>query len=73
MQLRSDRSDNIFDVANTKDVWALVNINETDIDRIDLGMKAEVTTLSYPDKVFHGELTRYLKLSIHKPMLCRQE
>lgn len=62
MQLRSDRSDNIFDVANTKDVWALVNINETDIDRIDLGMKAEVTTLSYPDKVFHGRIDKIFKI-----------
>ena len=62
MQLRSDRLDNIFDVANTKDVWALVNINETDIDRIDLGMKAEVTTLSYPDKVFHGRIDKIFKI-----------
>jgi cobalt-zinc-cadmium efflux system membrane fusion protein len=62
MQLRSDRSDNIFDVANTKDVWALVNINETDIDRIDLGMKAEITTLSYPDKVFHGRIDKIFKI-----------
>ena len=62
MQLRSDRSDDIFDVANTKDVWALVNINETDIDRIDLGMKAEVTTLSYPDKVFHGRIDKIFKI-----------
>ncbi|MDE5429394.1 efflux RND transporter periplasmic adaptor subunit [Elizabethkingia meningoseptica] len=62
MQLRSDRSDNIFDVANTKDVWALVNINETDIDKIELGMKAEVSTLSYPDKVFYGKIDKIFKI-----------
>ncbi|MHC6199749.1 efflux transporter periplasmic adaptor subunit [Elizabethkingia miricola] len=62
MQLRSDRSDNIFDVANTKDVWALVNINESDIDKISLGMKAEVSTLSYPDKVFHGRIDKIFKI-----------
>ena len=28
MQLRSDRTDNIFDVADTKDVWAMANVNE---------------------------------------------
>ena len=49
-------------MANTKDVWALVNINETDIDRIDLGMKAEITTLSYPDKVFHGRIDKIFKI-----------
>ena len=62
MQLRSDRSDNIFDVANTKDVRALVNINETDIDKIELGMKAEVSTLSYPDKVFYGKIDKIFKI-----------
>ena len=62
MQLRSDRTDNIFDVANTKDVWAIMNINESDIDKISLGMKAEVSTLSYPDKLFYGKIDKIFKI-----------
>lgn len=62
MQLRSDRSDNIFDVANTKNVWAIMNINESDIEKISLGMKAEVSTLSYPDKVFYGKIDKIFKI-----------
>ncbi|NAW50332.1 efflux RND transporter periplasmic adaptor subunit [Elizabethkingia argentiflava] len=62
MQLRSDRTDNIFDVADTKKVWALVNVNESDIDKISLGMKAEVSTLSYPDKVFYGKIDKIFKI-----------
>lgn len=62
MQLRSDRSDNIFDVANTSNVWAIVNINEADIDRIALGMQAEVATLSYPDKKFYGKIDKIFKI-----------
>lgn len=62
MQLRSDRSDNIFDVANTKNVWAILNVNEADIDKISLGMEAEVTTLTYPDKIFYGKVDKIFKI-----------
>lgn len=62
MQLRSDRSENIFDVANTTNVWAIMNINEADIDKISLGMPAQVSTLSYPDKVFDGKIDKIFKI-----------
>lgn len=62
MELRSDRSENIFDVANTKNVWAIMNVNEADIDKINLGMKAQVSTLSYPDKVFFGKIDKVFKI-----------
>lgn len=62
MELRSDRSENIFDVANTKNVWAIMNVNEADIDKISLGMKARVATLSYPDKVFYGTVDKIFKI-----------
>ncbi len=62
MQLRSDRTDNIFDVANTRDVWAIINVNEADIEKISLGMKAAVSTLSYPDKIFYGKIDKIFKI-----------
>ncbi|MBV6881063.1 efflux RND transporter periplasmic adaptor subunit [Epilithonimonas ginsengisoli] len=62
MELRSDRSENIFDVANTKNVWAIMNVNEAYIDKINLGMKAQVSTLSYPDKVFFGKIDKVFKI-----------
>jgi cobalt-zinc-cadmium efflux system membrane fusion protein len=62
MQLRNDRSENIFDVANTTNVWAIMNVNESDIDKISLGMKAQVSTLSYPDKVFDGKIDKIFKI-----------
>lgn len=62
MELRSDRSENIFDVANTKNVWAIMNVNEADIDKINLGMKAQVSTLSYPDKLFYGKIDKIFKI-----------
>ncbi|HJY11237.1 MAG TPA: efflux RND transporter periplasmic adaptor subunit, partial [Flavobacterium sp.] len=56
--LRSDRSENIFDIAEISEVWAMANINETDIDKVKLGIDADVTTLSYPDKVFKGKVDK---------------
>lgn len=58
MLLRNDRSDNIFDIAEISEVWAMANINETDINKIKLGIDASVTTLSYPDKIFKGKIDK---------------
>lgn len=58
MILRNDRSDNIFDIAEIKDVWALANVNETDIDQVKMGIDASVSTLSYPDKKFYGHVDK---------------
>jgi membrane fusion protein, heavy metal efflux system len=62
MQLRSDRTDNIFDVAEIDDVWAIANVNESDIGLIKTGMDAAVTTLSYPDKVFKGKVDKIFNI-----------
>jgi cobalt-zinc-cadmium efflux system membrane fusion protein len=58
MLLRNDRSENIFDIAEISEVWAMANINEIDINKVKLGTSASVTTLSYPDKAFHGKVDK---------------
>ncbi|REG96035.1 efflux RND transporter periplasmic adaptor subunit [Flavobacterium aquicola] len=58
MLLRSDRSENIFDIAEISEVWAMANINEIDINKVKLGIDADVTTLSYPDKTFKGKVDK---------------
>ena len=60
--LRSDRSDNIFDIAQIDDVWAIANVNESDINQVKLGVDADVTTLSYPDKVFKGKVDKIFNI-----------
>ncbi len=62
MLLRDDRSDNIFDIAEISQVWAIANVNETDINQVKLGMNATVTTLSYPDKVFMGKTDKIFNI-----------
>ncbi len=58
MLLRNDKTDNIFDVAEITNVWAIANINESDISQVNLGNDAEITTLSYPDKKFNGKVDK---------------
>ncbi len=57
-QLRSDKSDIIFSIAQIDEVWVLANVNESDIARVQVGYEAEVKTISYPDKIFSGKVDR---------------
>lgn len=58
MQLRSDKGEAMFAIAQIDEVWVMANVNESDISKISQGMEAEVRTISYPDKVFHGKVDR---------------
>lgn len=62
MLLRNDRSDNIFDIAEINEVWAIANVNESDIDQVKLGIDAAVTTLTYPDRVFNGKVDKIFNI-----------
>ncbi|HSY62261.1 MAG TPA: efflux RND transporter periplasmic adaptor subunit [Cytophaga sp.] len=62
MLLRNDRSDNIFDIAEIDNVWAIANVNESDINLVRLGIDAAVSTLSYPDKKFYGKVDKIFNI-----------
>lgn len=62
MQLRSDRSDNIFDIAQIDDVWAIANVNESEIQQVRLGVDAYVTTIGYKDKEFRGRVDKIFNI-----------
>ncbi|MEP6949760.1 MAG: efflux RND transporter periplasmic adaptor subunit [Ginsengibacter sp.] len=54
--IRNDNSQNLFTISNMQDVWVWANVFETDIQKIKAGQPADVTTLAYPGKVFHGKV-----------------
>ncbi len=58
MDLRPDAGDNLFTISDLKEVWAIANVFETDIAKIQIGSAAEITTLSYPDKKFIGNVDK---------------
>ncbi|GAB4054128.1 efflux RND transporter periplasmic adaptor subunit [Spirosoma litoris] len=58
MELRSDDPENLFTISNLDHVWALANVYESDLANIKEGDQATITTLSYPDKIFHGRIDK---------------
>ncbi|MCK7558369.1 efflux RND transporter periplasmic adaptor subunit [Chitinophaga sedimenti] len=56
--LRSDKTDALFSIAQIDEVWVLANVNETDISRVAVGYEADVNTMSYEGKTFHGKVDR---------------
>jgi len=58
MQLRPDNSESLFTVADLSDVWALVNVYESDIAKIKEGDEVSISILSYPDKKFTGRISK---------------
>ncbi|MBS0030176.1 efflux RND transporter periplasmic adaptor subunit [Chitinophaga hostae] len=58
MQWRPDNTDPIFVIADLNNVWAMINIFESDIASIREGDRVEMSTLSYPDKSFSGKIDK---------------
>ncbi|WEK33776.1 MAG: efflux RND transporter periplasmic adaptor subunit [Candidatus Pseudobacter hemicellulosilyticus] len=62
MQLRPDNNEPLFVVADIRNVWAMVNIYESDISFIHQGDSVHITTLSYPDKIFYGIIDKIYQM-----------
>lgn len=58
MKIRSDMQETIFTISQLSDVWVVANVYESDISKIKLGYDANITTLSYPDKVLKGKVDK---------------
>ncbi|PSL45533.1 cobalt-zinc-cadmium efflux system membrane fusion protein [Chitinophaga niastensis] len=56
--VRADNSTNLFTISDLKNVWIIANVYESNIGQVHLGDNVEVTTLSYPGKVFHGKVDK---------------
>jgi cobalt-zinc-cadmium efflux system membrane fusion protein len=58
MQVRPDNNENLFAVADLSDVWAMINIYESDISKVKEGDEVNISILSYPDKPFKGKISK---------------
>ena len=58
IQLRADNSENMFAIADLSSVWVIINVYESDINKIRTGDKVDITPISYPDKIFEGEIDK---------------
>lgn len=57
-QLRADNSSVLFSIAEINEVWAIANVNESDISKVQINYDAEVTTLSFPDEKYLGKIDK---------------
>ncbi len=75
MVFRTDGQSNLFTIADLRYVWAVGNVAESDIPDVQPGYLAKVTTVSYPDKVYDGSISRIMSVidSASKVMKVRIE
>ncbi len=62
MAIRPDNTNDLFTISDLKDVWVLANVYESNISQVHLGDDVNVTTLSYPGRVFHGKVDKILNV-----------
>jgi len=62
MAIRTDNSNNLFTISDLKTVWVLANVYESNISQVHLGDDVQVTTLSYPGRIFPGKVDKILNV-----------
>ncbi len=60
--IRTDNNAGLFTISDLKDVWVQANVYEQNIDKVHEGDEADVTTISYPDKVFKGRVDKIMNV-----------
>jgi membrane fusion protein, heavy metal efflux system len=62
MTIRSDNATDLFTISDLKNVWVWANVYESDINKVHLGDDVDITTLSYPGKVFKGKVDKVMNV-----------
>ncbi|MDR3654013.1 MAG: efflux RND transporter periplasmic adaptor subunit [Paludibacter sp.] len=62
MSIRPDNSTNLFTISDLKSVWIIANVYESNISMVHLNDAVDVTTLSYPDKIFRGKVDKIMNV-----------
>ncbi|HZY39495.1 MAG TPA: efflux RND transporter periplasmic adaptor subunit [Mucilaginibacter sp.] len=62
MAIRTDNGGALFTISDLKNVWIQANVYEENIGRVHEGDMVDVTTISYPDKVFKGKVDKLMNV-----------
>lgn len=60
--IRTDNGNNLFTISDLKDVWIYANVYESNISKIHLGDPVDVTTISYPNRIFKGKVDKMMNV-----------
>lgn len=62
MAIRIDNGISMFTISDLKNVWIQANVYEANIGKVHVGDPVEVTTISYPDKIFKGKVNNLMNV-----------
>jgi cobalt-zinc-cadmium efflux system membrane fusion protein len=62
MLIRSDNSTALFTISDLKNVWVMANVYESNITNVKMGDSVNITTLSYPGKIFRGRIDKVMNV-----------
>jgi len=62
MAIRTDNGTAMFTISDLKNVWIQANVYEENISKVHEGDMVDVTTISYPDKVFKGKVDKLMNV-----------
>jgi cobalt-zinc-cadmium efflux system membrane fusion protein len=62
MMIRPDNSTGLFTISDLKNVWVMANVYESNISYVKTGDSVNITTLSYPGKIFRGKIDKIMNV-----------
>jgi len=62
MSIRADNSTSLFTISDLKEVWVQANVYEANINNVHEGDEVDVSTITYPDKVFKGKINKLMNV-----------
>jgi membrane fusion protein, heavy metal efflux system len=62
MMIRSDNAAGLFTISDLKNVWVMANVYESNISLVKTGDSVNITTLSYPGKIFRGKIDKIMNV-----------
>lgn len=62
MVIRTDNNNDLFTISDLKNVWIWANVYESNIGNVHVGDDVDVTTLSYPGRVFKGKIDKIMNV-----------
>ncbi|MGH2644716.1 MAG: efflux RND transporter periplasmic adaptor subunit, partial [Chitinophagaceae bacterium] len=73
MDIRSDNGNDLFTISDLKNIWVIGDVYESNIPNVHLGDSVDITTLSYPDTIFHGKIDKVMNVldPVNKVMTVR--
>jgi cobalt-zinc-cadmium efflux system membrane fusion protein len=60
MAIRPDNTNPLYTISDLKEVWVWANVYEANLDKVHMGDNLDVTTLSYPGRVFKGKVDKIM-------------